>query len=495
MRICEKIRQNLARKLLGKEYIILSSGECQRLKEIEREYHRRMGEYEQKLAELEVNSREYNYLKAFVETLVELEKELHTTDNVEQIISLTLQRACEFYGADWSGFLDVDTIMGVWSPYRWYNPHKNDMTLKLMAEFESIDCMKRWMRAMERNEPVYIPETETVRESDPAEYQMYQKLKAKSILAVPVFPRPTGFMVVRNPTRYMSPEESAMLQMFAYVMLTSINDKKSAEMLAMSYTSEEIEKPDEIMIHLFGELKIVTSTTVISERKLSAPAAAQLLTFLLLNQNKLYTSREIAEKFTQDNPEIDIEKMAGNIRTQVSRVRKNFSSVADLIVSPKNGGYILNDEYIIKTDVQMFQKYTTAAFATNSNLDKIDLLKKAVNMYHGDILESAAGAHWLMQDVNYWHLQYINAVNLLLEAFAKYDEYSSIQQYGEQSLNIAYGNKNAYYWLIYAYTHLNAPEIALGTLERAKNLLIEDDYADLIEKTKKNGIFIPNLTL
>ena len=490
-----RIRKRIAQRLLGKNYVILTVEDYDGLKKIELDYRSKLDEYKRRLQESEIDSREYKFYKAFVDTLVELEKELHNTDDVELIIDKTLQRACEFYGADWSGFLDVDTVMGVWSPYRWYNPSKNDKTRKLMAEFESIDCMKRWMKAMDESKPVFISDAEEIRKSDPDEYEMYRKLRAKSILAVPVFPRPTGFMVVRNPTQYMSPEESAMLQMFAYVMLTSINDKKSAEMLSMTYTSDEIEKPNEVMIHLFGEVKIVTSKAVFTEKMLGAPAAVQLLTFLILNQNKLYTSRDIAERFTLDNLETDAEKMAGNLRTQISRVRKNYPVISDLIVSPKNGGYMLNENYVIKTDIQMFNQCTAAAFATNSNLAKIDNLKKAVNMYHGDILESASGAHWLMQDANYWHLQYINAVNLLLEAFSKYDEYSSIQQYGEQSLHIASGNKNAYYWLIFAYIHLNAPEIARGTLERAKKFLIDEDYADLIEKLKQDSMIIHNSAL
>ena len=495
MSICMRIRKRIAQRLLGKNYVILTVEDYDGLKKIELDYRSKLDEYKRRLQESEIDSREYKFYKAFVDTLVELEKELHNTDDVELIIDKTLQRACEFYGADWSGFLDVDTVMGVWSPYRWYNPSKNDKTRKLRAEFESIDCMKRWMKAMDESKPVFISDAEEIRKSDPDEYEMYRKLRAKSILAVPVFPRPTGFMVVRNPTQYMSPEESAMLQMFAYVMLTSINDKKSAEMLSMTYTSDEIEKPNEVMIHLFGEVKIVTSKAVFTEKMLGAPAAVQLLTFLILNQNKLYTSRDIAERFTLDNLETDAEKMAGNLRTQISRVRKNYPVISDLIVSPKNGGYMLNENYVIKTDIQMFNQCTAAAFATNSNLAKIDNLKKAVNMYHGDILESASGAHWLMQDANYWHLQYINAVNLLLEAFSKYDEYSSIQQYGEQSLHIASGNKNAYYWLIFAYIHLNAPEIARGTLERAKKFLIDEDYADLIEKLKQDSMIIHNSAL
>lgn len=155
MSICDRIRIKLEQKLLGKRYVILTAEEYEVLQQIKQEYKQKREELERRLKGLEVDSSEYIYLKKFVTTLVELERELHSIDNADMIIMHTLRKACEFYGADWSGFLDVDTVMGVWSPYRWYNPASRDRTKELIAEFESIDYMKRWMEAMETNRSLY----------------------------------------------------------------------------------------------------------------------------------------------------------------------------------------------------------------------------------------------------------------------------------------------------------------------------------------------------
>lgn len=173
--------------------------------------------------------RSYEFTMKVAQNLGKLEAELHMSDDAEQIIKRALKEACDFYGADWAGFLDVDMVMKVWPPHHWYNTHSRDQTKELMEEFESIDCMKQWITALHENQPICIPDVEALKDTDPDEYAMYRKLRANSILAVPVFPRPLGFMVVRNPTKYLSAEETLMFRMIAYVLLTNINDQTSTE--------------------------------------------------------------------------------------------------------------------------------------------------------------------------------------------------------------------------------------------------------------------------
>lgn len=51
---------------------------------------------------------EYNFLKHFSATLIGLEKQLHNSDNTDEILKVTFRTACEFYQADWAGFLELD---------------------------------------------------------------------------------------------------------------------------------------------------------------------------------------------------------------------------------------------------------------------------------------------------------------------------------------------------------------------------------------------------
>lgn len=58
----------------------------------------------------------------FVDTLSELEAQLHASDDPKEIAHGAMKMACDFYQADWCGFLEVDLDLGLWTPYWWYNP-------------------------------------------------------------------------------------------------------------------------------------------------------------------------------------------------------------------------------------------------------------------------------------------------------------------------------------------------------------------------------------
>lgn len=77
---------------------------------------------------------------------------------------------------------------------------------------------------------------------------------------------------------------------------------------------------------MFGELKIITSSVEVDETAFASPSVVRLIVYLLLHNKRSYTSREIADVFWRDDIEIDPAKAAGNLRTQVSRTRKEMKT-------------------------------------------------------------------------------------------------------------------------------------------------------------------------
>ena len=68
------------------------------------------------------------YTLAFEKALSSLEAEAHESDDPNYIITHALKSACDFYGADWSGFLDVDLDLRLRTPFMWYNASAEDKT-------------------------------------------------------------------------------------------------------------------------------------------------------------------------------------------------------------------------------------------------------------------------------------------------------------------------------------------------------------------------------
>ena len=71
--------------------------------------------------EYDVLIKDYEYKSDFERTLSGMEHRLHSCDNADEILEETLRTACEFYQADWVGFLDISKDQTMWSPFIWYN--------------------------------------------------------------------------------------------------------------------------------------------------------------------------------------------------------------------------------------------------------------------------------------------------------------------------------------------------------------------------------------
>ena len=251
-------------------------------------------------------------------TLRLLESQLHDSDDAEEIIQNVMKTACEFYQGDWVGFLQVDLELGLWTPYVWYNPNENDQTAILLQEFESSEFFSRWIDALHQNSALYFHSLEELVDTSPHELELYKHLDVRCLLVVPIKPRPTGFLVVRNPQRYIT--RSSMLQMLAYVLLSSINEQKLMQSMKMSFSPENIKKDTDVIIHLFGNLEIYTSSGVLRESDLKSPKICRLLAYMLLSRKVTIPPREIAEVLWPDEV-LENDNPSKNLRALIFRLR------------------------------------------------------------------------------------------------------------------------------------------------------------------------------
>ena len=85
-------------------------------------------------------------------------------------------------------------------------------------------------------------------------------------------------------------------------------------------------------------------------------------------------------------------KPVKNVKGLVYRLRQKFSIISDepLILSSASG-YQLNPELHIMTDYQRFDELVSSAVRASSVINKVDILKNALGLYHGKILSSADG--------------------------------------------------------------------------------------------------------
>lgn len=421
-----------------------------------------------------------------------LEASLHDSDDPKEIAIQTLKTACTFYGGDWAGILEVDLDFDIWEPIWWYNPGIQDRTTQLIFEYEAAEIMPTWICAMNQGKNLVIPDVSATKESSPDEYAVYRRLFIQSIIAAPFAPNPVGFLVIRNPTRYI--ERTSMLNVLAYVLHRAMAQQKVLESAKLMPTSEDIQNDKDIVVKFFGDMEICTSKGVLSERFFNSPKSSRVVTYLLLNPKTAHPPLEIYHTLWPEEC-IEPEVAGRNIRGYIYRFRQAFSLICDypLIESTANG-YRINPNLNIITDVQQFDRLCEAVRQTVLSVQKVNFMKKALHLYRGPLFRGAQDDHWIISRVNLYRLRYVALVNELLSTLAATQDFACVQHYAIKAIDIMPGNLKAYYWLIVATYHLGSLELARTELNRAKLSLTSEEYSVLLENLKKaEGISIGEL--
>ena len=118
-----------------------------------------------------------------------------------------------------------------------------------------------------------------------------------------------------------------------------------------------------------------------------------MIAYFLLNRKTVVTSYELAEA-VYPGEAVDMDNPGKNIKALLYRFRKSFALICEepLIATTPNG-YQLNPKLHIMTNLQQFDKCWETSQQTASLMNKVELLKQAMRMYHGDVCSSVGTDH------------------------------------------------------------------------------------------------------
>lgn len=426
----------------------------------------------------EISEVAIEYALAFEKNMTLLEKQLHSEEEPELIAQKTLIAAAEFYDGDWCGIIEIDVEMEAWCPVLWYNCKTKGMTETGFRELEEVASFERWIQALYECKPIMIPDTSVCKDSNPNEYELYCRCKAESVLAVPFWKNPTGFLIVRNPKRYI--DRSSFLQMLAYVVFSSVTEKKLLDRGNKSFSPESIKNDKDVIINLFGKLEIYTSKGVLKEDELNAPKMCRFLAYLVLHKNQPNPPSSIYEAIWEDD---DVDKAGNKLKATAFRLQNSFSIISDyrLVVStPK--GYQLNPELNIVTDIDRFDELYDQAQNAVTLQTKIQLLQDAIDLYSGDIFEAAAGEHWILAHEISYKYKCLGIHNELMKLFFETQNFVSVEHYASRALKIDATNIDAYYWRIRSLKKKDSSGMVKGELLMAEHVLDGEAYLELKQR-------------
>lgn len=423
------------------------------------------------------NTDDIQYCVEQEDMLRKLEIGLMSNDEPYTIAQLTLKSACDFYNADWAGIIIVDFNVNIWRPYWWYTPLTDGYMDRRIMECESTEYLERWGIAMRENKPITIPDTNAIQSEFPAEYELYNRLRAKSILAVPFKPRPLGFVVLRNPKQYIS--KSSTLRYMTHVAMLALKEQMYLDSIKYICRPEDIKCDKELIINVFGGLEIHSSKGVLYEDDIKSPRMCRLLIYLLINKRNSYSPRKLAEEIWSEY-NMNIEVISKNIRGLIYRFRQVFSLISNYpLIESTSNGYRLNPELHIMTDMESFDIAQKRVQAAHGTVQKVEQIKKALSIYKGEIFPSARGEHWLSATAHRYSFRYIGMAHELLVKLADAQEWGSVYHYAEKAVAVLPGNVKAYFWLIVGMYKSGAVDLAIHEVELAKSALTAEEFKEL----------------
>ena len=415
-------------------------------------------------------------------TFAEVQKGLAVCYDPKEIALNVMRVATEFYDADWCGIFEVDLELGIFSPFWWYNRELGAMAQTLSKEIEVLEY-QRWIDSLKNHTAMVIEDAEAVREIYPEEYGLYHRLQVKNLMAVPFWKGPLGFLVLRNPKRYT--KQTSFLRMLNYVVVNSLSEYFMIETSKLTLTSPRITNDNDVYISLFGEMKIIGPKGVLTESELKSPKISRLLVYLLLSKKNGVSPREMADAIWPDE---DADCVCKNFKGLIYRLQQAFSLISDkrLVESTPNG-YQVNPKLNITTDFRLFELKKTNAINAPTAEQKIELLKKAVNLYAGSFFHTAASEHWIMATaVNYQH-QYIAAMGELLKTLFDERDYASVHHFSAKALKFEPHSEDVYFWMIRSLVRIGHTEMARGELRTAQAKLFDEEYNVLMSRLKEVG--------
>ena len=231
------------------------------------------------------------------------------------------------------------------------------------------------------------------------------------------------------------------------------------------------------------------NSIILREKDFNSPKSSRVVTYLMLNRRAAHPPLAIHSALWQDD-NTDPDAIGSNIRGCIYRFRQAFALISKHpLIESTTGGYRINPELNIMTDIDQFERLTKAAQQAVSVSQRVSLLKQAVELYRGPLFKAASDEHWIIGQVNHYRIQYASLVNELLTELAAAKDYTCVHHYAQMSIRIMPGNLRAYYWLIISLCYIGTLDLARQEWMRAKDALTVEEHEALTAMLKQSEEF------
>ena len=244
-------------------------------------------------------------------------------------------------------------------------------------------------------------------------------------------------------------------------------------------------------IKMLGDFSISYGDKVISEQSKRSKKMWSALEYLIVYRDKNVTQDDLIELLWGDD---DSENPLGALKTQMHRLRALLAELEhpESIIINANKSYAFNTEIEYTIDIDELERCFKQALATDNEDEKLELLIKAVDLYHGDFLSKSSYEAWVVPINTYYKSIYTKSVHLLIELLEKKERLQDVKAVCNSAIKMDLYDEFVHYHLIKALSELGEQQTAKSHYEYVTDLLYSKfgvspstELMELYEKTIK----------
>ena len=229
---------------------------------------------------------------------------------------------------------------------------------------------------------------------------------------------------------------------------------------------------DLIQIHLLGRFEIIINGRRIDDQLSKSKKGCSLMQYLLLHNNEAVPYGELYEILWPNEESANPESA---LKTLVSRMRvilTGFSKDLGNCITTTRGAYRWNPA--LECEVDMFEFETLCEDLKNETAIIDDSLKekysRVLDLYHGDLLPSAAEESWVLTRSVYLQNLYMETIYRYLDLLQAVENYDEIIRACRRALEINAFDERLHIKLMDTLVRTNRNNEALMQYKHATNL-------------------------
>ena len=230
---------------------------------------------------------------------------------------------------------------------------------------------------------------------------------------------------------------------------------------------------EKIKVTLLGSLSVEVDGVLMLDESSKINKPWQVFCFLVLNRNVPSAPARLISNLWQGENLTD----PGNVlKNTVYALRREFKNAKDAGENPilfEDGGYLCNPAIHFEVDAEQFEKcYRDAARAKGE--EKLSLLKRAVELYRGELLSQLENEAWVMPLALYYRKVFAECVNELCTILQESGRYSELLEEATAASHVDPLEEQYYLFTFRALYALGMHRIIIPTYHKVANLFSEE---------------------